>query len=119
MEKELKPREIDKEVIQHSPTVKKMVEDFKNLIENKIFNSPGVKRLDSSAKSVIEHLFNTFAEFPEQLPKTTQEKYRKARKLGNGNELLVIADYIAGMTDRYAYKQFKGTHVLKNKFSQV
>jgi len=46
---------------------------------------------------VIERLFGVFYEKPELLPQATAERLR-----ASGDKARVIADHIAGMTDRYA-----------------
>ncbi|MBL8484278.1 MAG: deoxyguanosinetriphosphate triphosphohydrolase, partial [Rhodocyclaceae bacterium] len=59
-----------------------------------------VNRMTNKARRIIQELFAAFMEAPELLPPQFLEMARadKAR---------AIADYIAGMTDRYAMREHR------------
>lgn len=92
-------------------------EDFKKQFIGKyIYNSPIVNQMDKKAKLIANRLFDTFSEKPEQLPYRTRNLYERAKnrdfddRLDDGYVITpnrVIANYIAGMTDRYALLNFK------------
>jgi dGTPase len=77
------------------------------LMEN-MYRHYKVNRMSSKAGRVVRDLFIAYMDSPQCLPTMWQ---RKTCELDN--PATVIADYIAGMTDRYAWKehqQFYGTY---------
>jgi dGTPase len=60
-----------------------------------------VERMSNKARLFIESLFNEFAAHPELLPPGDQSR------LERDGAARVAADYIAGMTDRYAQEMYK------------
>jgi dGTPase len=62
-----------------------------------------VLRMTNKANSVVRSLFDTFFARPELLP---DEHHQAAKQLetksGEVGRARAVADYIAGMTDRYA-----------------
>ncbi|MCC7166520.1 MAG: deoxyguanosinetriphosphate triphosphohydrolase [Rhodospirillales bacterium] len=63
-----------------------------------------VTRMTSKAKRVLKDLFNLFLAEPELLP---DEWHRQAKGLGTPDTARLVADYIAGMTDRFALEEHK------------
>ncbi len=61
-----------------------------------------VVRMACKAKKILKELFIAFKNNPEQLPPDFQNMIKKGESV-----LRVICDYIAGMTDRYAYQEYK------------
>lgn len=61
--------------------------------------SPTVARMDEKAELIISKIFDKYVNKTELLPWKTQNIIKE-----NGNKYRVVADHIAGMTDRYAYK---------------
>ena len=60
-----------------------------------------VLRMSAKARIVIEELFKAYLEEPRQLPNTAR------LRLESDSKKQVVADYIAGMTDRYAMLEYK------------
>jgi len=54
-----------------------------------------------SAEGCIETLFSLYGRYPNILP----ERYQKEMSLSSSRR--AIADYIAGMTDRFALDEFR------------
>ncbi|WAV89221.1 deoxyguanosinetriphosphate triphosphohydrolase [Oxalobacter aliiformigenes] len=73
----------------------------KFLFEN-LYRHYQVNRMTSKARRIVHRLFSIFMAEPQLLApeyrSASREGYEKARK---------IADYIAGMTDRYAMRQYR------------
>ena len=73
----------------------------KFLFEN-LYRHYKVNRMTSKARRIVRRLFSIFMAEPQLLApeyrSASREGYEKARK---------IADYIAGMTDRYAMRQYR------------
>ena len=59
--------------------------------------------MDLRGTNIVNKLFNRFKEAPESMPQSTFDSYKMAIP---GEALLVIADYISGMTDRYALETY-------------
>jgi dGTPase len=70
---------------------------LKQYLFEHLYRHTRVIRMGSKAERIIEDLFNAYVRQPEQMP------YHFAQRVRDGEVLQrVIADYIAGMTDRYA-----------------
>jgi len=69
------------------------------LFEN-VYRSPQVCILNEKGKLIIRGLFNHLEKRPEMLPKSFRARFRKDLK--GSEKRRIIADYISGMTDRYA-----------------
>ena len=89
----------------------------KEFVGKYIYQSPIAHQMDTKAKMVANRLFNSFAENPNQLPYRTRNTYQMAKngellfqRADSGYDISpsrVIANYIAGMTDRYALLNYK------------
>ena len=69
-----------------------------------VFNDPRVTTLEAKGKYIIGRLFDEFCTDTRLLPLDFQELIRSG-KFGAKERL--VADFIAGMTDRYAYAYYK------------
>lgn len=89
----------------------------KDFITKYIYDAPIICQMDTKAKLVAERLFDSFNKNYKQLPYATRKKceadnirkYAKKR-LDDGYYITptrIIANYIAGMTDRYALENYK------------
>ncbi len=77
-------------------TLQKELKDF---LHNYLYNHHKVVKMHNKARRYIEALFNTYIKDPRQLPpdfsRYTDDKHR------------AVADYIAGMTDRFAQEEYE------------
>ena len=93
-------RKIDAAIV--SAPVKDM-EDFEKLqqflMEN-VYRKPQVCILNEKGKLIIHRIFKHLVKRPEMLPKSFKISYEMAQD--SKDKCRVIADYISGMTDRYA-----------------
>ena len=63
-----------------------------------------VNRMTASAKKIVGGLFDFYMNSPSCMP---DERAELAAKISDPKILaILISDYIAGMTDRYAIKEF-------------
>jgi dGTPase len=76
---------------------------LKTIVNKLVFADPRVTTLEEKGRLVIETLFNRFCGNQELLPLDYQEMI-KAGSFGSKERL--IADFISGMTDRYAYSYY-------------
>ncbi|MFA5241829.1 MAG: deoxyguanosinetriphosphate triphosphohydrolase [Sulfuricella sp.] len=74
--------------------------ELKQFLREHLYRHFQVNRMSMKARRIVRELFNAFFDTPALLPPQYQEKAAtdKAR---------IIADYIAGMTDRYAYREHR------------
>ena len=83
-------------------TKAKMVE-LKSFLHANLYQHEQVNKMSINAKNIITDLFEVFLKNPNLLPDEHRNKAHIQRDLhGNEGYARVIADYIAGMTDRYA-----------------
>jgi dGTPase len=89
-------RQMGRQVIRFSPVMREADKAIKGFLFPNMYRTPRVKRVMDSAETVVADLFAVFRRDPAQLP----EGWRDAAD--QGDPLLAIADFIAGMTDRFA-----------------
>jgi dGTPase len=61
-----------------------------------------VTRMGVKAKTVITGLFQTYFDEPRQMPPHVYAQVERGEEKAR-----VIADYVAGMTDRFALEEYK------------
>ncbi|MCL6556331.1 MAG: deoxyguanosinetriphosphate triphosphohydrolase [Burkholderiales bacterium] len=86
-------------LIGFSPRIRAEQQELKQFLRTHLYQHYRVNRMSSKARRIIRSLFEAFMEDPRLLP---PEYQRKAR----ADKARTIADYIAGMTDRYAIKEY-------------
>ncbi|MGL1832195.1 deoxyguanosinetriphosphate triphosphohydrolase [Rhodocyclaceae bacterium SMB388] len=85
-------------LVSHSARFEPMMKSLKRFLRDNLYWHYQVLRMTDKARRIISDLFEAFMADPRLLPPQYQMRARtdKAR---------AIADYIAGMTDRYAIKE--------------
>jgi dGTPase len=62
--------------------------------------------MSAKAARVIQGLFNAFNNDPRLMPDEARRKAASLREqAGDAGQARAVADYVAGMTDRYAIKE--------------
>ena len=61
---------------------------------------PAVKRVRENAETIVRRLFEAYLADPSMMPRDW------AAKAGEGERARAVADYIAGMTDRFASQEY-------------
>jgi dGTPase len=101
-------------LVDFSPPMKKADADIKGFLRPRMYRHDRVMRVMDDAQAVVRDLFAHFVETPADLP---AEWAHAAVLTDEGARTRHIADYIAGMTDRYALiehaKYFKATPELR------
>jgi dGTPase len=69
-----------------------------------VFQHPRVTTLEAKGQHIIEALYRILCQRPELLPLDFQELIDSGKF---GSERRLVADFISGMTDRYAFAYFK------------
>ncbi|HOA24758.1 MAG TPA: deoxyguanosinetriphosphate triphosphohydrolase [Aggregatilineales bacterium] len=90
-------------VIGHSEEMSKHVRELKDFLYKNMYRHYRVVRMAKKAEHFITELFYAYLEEPEQLPTSTQQRWRE----GTDSLGCVVGDYIAGMTDRYALQEYQ------------
>lgn len=78
---------------------------MKRYLYRNMYKHYRVVRMAAKAERVIQELFSAYMEKPEMLPTAHQKRLEKATHLEK--RARVIADYIAGMTDRFALDEYE------------
>jgi dGTPase len=77
--------------------------ELKRYLRDHVYRHYRVLRMTNKANAVIHALFDTFFERPELLPVEHHQAAAEMEKAGGETgRARAVADYIAGMTDRYA-----------------
>ena len=78
----------------------KVIRDF---LYRRMYRHWAVQRMRRKARLVVEALFTTFWQAPELMP----DEWNACAALDAAARARVVADYIAGMTDRYALQEHR------------
>lgn len=99
-----KSLQIDKEYVNFDDEIKVVVQDFHQKIKLLLFNDNyTINEMDKRGTLIIESLFNFYTRFPYRMPDDIYEKYKAIQDCPKA---IVIADFIAGMTDRFAISEY-------------
>ncbi|MBN2726275.1 deoxyguanosinetriphosphate triphosphohydrolase [Candidatus Mcinerneyibacteriota bacterium] len=88
-------------VVGFSPAIDDKRQQLKTYLYDNLYNHPRVERMRISAEGCLETLFSLYKKYPNILP----GRYR--REVEASSPERAIADYIAGMTDRFALDEFR------------
>ena len=94
-------RDLPINVVTHSEAMQARNRELKNFLYENLYRHWRVMRMASKAHRFLTQLFQLFVAEPRLLPWQTQVR--------SENETLqrVVCDYIAGMTDRYALREYQ------------
>ena len=91
---------LDHNVVGYSDDFVTMNQQMKDFLYANMYQHYRVVRMQTKAERFIEELFNAYVEKPEILPEKVQERTQ------SGELYRTICDYLAGMTDRFALKEY-------------
>lgn len=74
--------------------------ELKQFLRKHLYQHYRVNRMSAKARRIVEELFKAFMDNPALMP----DEYQLAAK---HNQARAVADYIAGMTDRYAIREHR------------
>lgn len=96
-------RAADKPLIRFSPEITEQTQVLKRFLMEHLYRHPQVHRMMSKAQRVIRELFTAFLQDPRLLPPADFRLATAAEaEAGEAGRARIVADYVAGMTDRYA-----------------
>jgi dGTPase len=82
-----------------SPALAAEKATLKEFLYENLYHHPSVRRMAEKGERVLTDLFLFLREHPERLPR------RLAGRLAEEGEARAVADYVAGMTDRFALSE--------------
>jgi dGTPase len=81
---------------------------LKKFLFQNLYRHPQVMQTMGQARQVIIDLFSAYRESPDEMPSGFAVRARAAVQVGSDSGARrVVADYIAGMTDRYAGREYE------------
>ena len=87
-------------LIGFSDSIRAEQRELKQFLRTQLYQHFRVNRMSNKARRIIKALFEAFMQDPKLLPPQYQDKAKQ-------DQARTIADYIAGMTDRYANKEYR------------
>ena len=99
-------REAGRPLVAYSEEVREQVLELKRFLREHLYNHFRVRRMTLKSARVIEALFRAFMDDVNLMPPQYQQKVSQGGGAGDAAaRARVVADYIAGMTDRYAIRE--------------
>ncbi len=98
------------QLITYSEEIRHETNGLKKFLRNNLYTHEKVSRMSNEAVKIVQELFAVFMQDPRLLPAQYQDKIKDsgAGAKADGStpgKARIIADYIAGMTDRYAIRE--------------
>ncbi|HET7773451.1 MAG TPA: deoxyguanosinetriphosphate triphosphohydrolase [Burkholderiaceae bacterium] len=93
-------RALHKPLVQFSAPMREELQELKQFLFRRLYRHYLVQRMTDKARRIVTQLFEAFANEPLLLPPAYQFADRS-------RQIRSIADYVAGMTDRYAMREFR------------
>lgn len=103
-------RTASKALVGLSKPVRRMNGEMKKFLFKHMYRHYRVARMANKAERVIREIFTVYMEHPAMLPENQQVELAQAKAdaaLTPEKQARIIADYIAGMTDRYANEEYE------------
>ena len=95
-------RSHSKALIGFSDTTRELNGALKTFLREHLYQHYKVRRMTSKARRVVRDLFDAFFNDPGLMPDEHEARTRLDLVKGPAGRARAVADYIAGMTDRYA-----------------
>ena len=101
-------RKLGKSLVCFSEKMEKAHQVLKAFLMTNMYRHKRVNEMTADAKKVVGDLFDFYLQDPTLIPKEIHHKFR----INDDKSLVIlICDYIAGMTDRFAINQFKDLNI--------
>lgn len=88
-------------LIVQSPPFHKMTGELRAFLFDNMYFHPEVKQENDAVAAMMEFIFHTYVDNPAEMGNTAR------RRIANDGLKRAVADYIAGMTDRFAQQEFR------------
>lgn len=106
---ELDIRNLDCQIVEFTKNTFKEVKLIKDFLMRKVYKHHRVASVTLQSKNVIRDLFKLYVDNIDLLPFSWRNMITES---GESAKMSIIADYIAGMTDRFAIKQYQSFYNL-------
>lgn len=81
---------------------------LKQFLRKNLYSNYRVHRMSHKAQHVVKSLFEIFFDDPQLMPPDFQKSLKKCKtEEGEQGQARVVADYVAGMTDRFAIAEYE------------
>jgi dGTPase len=91
-------------LISFSPAMREQQTELKRFLRTNLYQHYRVNRMTSKAQRIVRELFQIFMQDVKLMP----DEFQQRAKLDSPtDQARAVADYIAGMTDRYAIKEYQ------------
>lgn len=95
-----------KPLIGFSPEMEANTIELKRFLHKRLYEHPHVQEMTGNAQRMVQSLFTTYFDDVSKMPFEFSARAREEEKAkGGSGRARIVADYIAGMTDRYATKE--------------
>ncbi len=94
------------QIVAFSPKMHEEVRKIREFLHNRMYRHYTINRIGLKVERIVGDLFQAFHRNYHLLPNNWQQRVEEGG--GSGNEQVrarIVADYIAGMTDRYAIRE--------------
>ncbi len=99
-------RMADRQMVDFSPEMYEKVKVLKEFLYNRMYKHYTINRIGVKVERIIGDLFKAFHKNYKLLPDNWQSRIKESSALENEQvRARIVADYIAGMTDRYAIRE--------------
>ena len=104
-------RNLDHSVVQFSPSLWSELKEIRTFLFENMYRAPKVMKQREHAAQVVRDLFEIFMTSPEAMPGNWGRAV--ASNAPDLHKARVVADYIAGMTDRFAQQEHDRLHTAR------
>jgi dGTPase len=94
-------RDAAERVVGYSAAIFEQRRELREFLFENLYYHPRVLRMSRKAERILTDLYNIYRDEPRQLPRTV------TRSFAESGEARAVADYIAGMTDRFALSEHR------------
>ena len=92
-------------LISFSPEMRERQTELKRFLRTNLYQHYRVNRMSAKAQRIVRELFGIFMQDPKLMPDDYHQ--RGGQRLNEKDQARAVADYIAGMTDRYAIREYQ------------
>ncbi|MEO0697542.1 MAG: deoxyguanosinetriphosphate triphosphohydrolase [Pseudomonadota bacterium] len=96
-------RHAGRQIVDFSPGLKEELTGLRAFLHENMYRHYKVNRARSQAKRMVKSLFELFFNEPETLPPEWRDRQEG---VSEAKRARLVCDYIAGMTDRYAIREY-------------
>ena len=94
-------------LLQFSAAMRGRSQALKTFLLHQLYRHPQVMHMTGQAQQVVRDLFAAYFQSPQEMPESFQARAAHSSDAADNAQALarVVADYIAGMTDRFAGRE--------------